>query len=308
VALPLGEADLRARARWRSRTPQDHGRCRRAGLSGQPAITPFLGAEFIPSLDEGAIAMQIWRCRRISLEQSNAHLAPSREGDCSRSSLTRSTPSSRDRARRDRDRSDGGRDQRHLHHAEPPRSGGSTARRSSSRRSKRAVTNVPGAIFSFSQPIELRVSELISGVRSDVAVQIYGDDLAMLKKKADEVVRAPPEGAGRGEVKAEQTTGLPVLRMRIDRRADRAATASTPRRSSTWSRPWGASVAGTVLEGQTRFRCSRCASAGGARRASSASGTCALPAPPRAAARRLVPLSQLAEIDHRRRPGADQPR
>ena len=48
---------------------------------------------------------------------------------------------------------------------------------------------VPGAIVSFSQPIELRVAELISGVRSDVAIKLFGDDLDLLKDKADEMVR-----------------------------------------------------------------------------------------------------------------------
>ena len=57
--------------------------------------------------------------------------------------------------------------------------------------------NVAGATFSYSQPIELRVSELISGVRSDIAVHIYGDDLGLLKQKADDVVRVLRESPGR---------------------------------------------------------------------------------------------------------------
>ena len=78
---------------------------------------------------------------------------------------------------------------------------------------------VPGAIFSYSQPIELRVQELISGVRSDVAVHIYGDDLKLLKQKADEVVRALSKVPGAADVKAEQTQGLPLMRVQVDREA-----------------------------------------------------------------------------------------
>jgi cobalt-zinc-cadmium resistance protein CzcA len=60
------------------------------------AITPFLGTEFIPRLDEGAIAMQIWRLPSISLEQSN-RISPKPRKYCAKSSPRRSTPSSRDR-------------------------------------------------------------------------------------------------------------------------------------------------------------------------------------------------------------------
>ena len=76
---------------------------------------------------------------------------------------------------------------------------------------------VPGAVFSYSQPIQLRVSELISGTRSDVAIKIYGDDLNTLKQKADEVARIVKTVDGSADVKAEQVIGLPTLRVRLDR-------------------------------------------------------------------------------------------
>jgi len=112
--------------------------------------------------------------------------------------------------------------------------------------------NVPGAIFSYSQPIELRVQELISGVRSDVAVHIYGDDLDLLKEKADEVVRVLQEIAGAADVKAEQTQGLPLLRVRVDRAAIARYGINASRVLDVIETVGGKRV-GTVLEGQKRF-------------------------------------------------------
>jgi len=78
---------------------------------------------------------------------------------------------------------------------------------------------LPGSMFSFSQPIELRVSELISGVRSDVALKIYGPDLATLARVADRAVAVLSKVPGAADVKAQQIAGLPVLRLQIDRAA-----------------------------------------------------------------------------------------
>ena len=52
------------------------------------------------------------------------------------------------------------------------------------------LNKIPGIAFSFSQPIQLRVAELISGVRSDVAIKLFGEDLDVLKEKADEIAKA----------------------------------------------------------------------------------------------------------------------
>jgi cobalt-zinc-cadmium resistance protein CzcA len=155
---------------------------------------------------------------------------------------------------------------------------------------------VPGAIFSFSQPIELRVSELVSGVRSDVAVQIYGDDLGLLKRKADEVVRAVRRVPGAADVKAEQTTGLPMLRVRIDRRAA-ARYGVDAEDVLEVVQAVGGVPAGVVLEGERRFLLQ-------ARFAPEVRDTLErirdlrVAAPPGSPGgpRRLIPLSQVADV------------
>ncbi|HEY0060645.1 MAG TPA: CusA/CzcA family heavy metal efflux RND transporter [Telluria sp.] len=83
------------------------------------------------------------------------------------------------------------------------------------------VAQLPGNSYEFSQPIQLRVNELISGVRSDVAVKLFGDDLDVLNAKAAEVAASLAKVAGAAEVKAEQSTGLPMLQIQINR--ERAA-------------------------------------------------------------------------------------
>ena len=79
------------------------------------------------------------------------------------------------------------------------------------------AAQVPGNNYEFSQPIQLRFNELISGVRSDVAVKIFGDDNDVLNKSAAEVAEVLQAIPGASEVKVEQTTGLPVLTVNIDR-------------------------------------------------------------------------------------------
>jgi len=83
--------------------------------------------------------------------------------------------------------------------------------------SKALEDGVPNASFSFSQPIELRVAELISGVRSDIAIKLFGDDLDMLKKSAGEISRVVSQVRGADDVKVEATTGLPQLQIKTDR-------------------------------------------------------------------------------------------
>lgn len=79
------------------------------------------------------------------------------------------------------------------------------------------VAKLPGNRYEFSQPIQLRFNELISGVRSDVAVKVFGDDQAVLERTAENIAAVLRDVPGASEVKVEQTTGLPMLTVDIDR-------------------------------------------------------------------------------------------
>ncbi|GAB7542106.1 CusA/CzcA family heavy metal efflux RND transporter [Cupriavidus sp. 8B] len=79
------------------------------------------------------------------------------------------------------------------------------------------LATLPGNKYEFSQPIQLRFNELISGVRSDVAVKIFGDDNAVLEDTAQKVATVLQAIPGATEVKVEQTSGLPMLTVDVDR-------------------------------------------------------------------------------------------
>ncbi|AJG23704.1 CusA/CzcA family heavy metal efflux RND transporter [Cupriavidus basilensis] len=79
------------------------------------------------------------------------------------------------------------------------------------------LATIPGNRYEFSQPIQLRFNELISGVRSDVAVKIFGDDNAVLEDTAQKVATVLRAVPGATEVKVEQTSGLPMLTVDVDR-------------------------------------------------------------------------------------------
>jgi cobalt-zinc-cadmium resistance protein CzcA len=111
----------------------------------------------------------------------------------------------------------------------------------------------PGNGLSFTQPIEMRFNELIAGVRSDVAVKLFGDDLALLARKGQEMARVLATVNGAADVRLEQTTGLPMVRIVVDR--DRCARygISVGDVLDTVEAARAGKVVGTVFEGQRRF-------------------------------------------------------
>ena len=80
-----------------------------------------------------------------------------------------------------------------------------------------AVGKVPGNNYEFTQPIQMRFNELLSGVRSDVAVKVFGDDMEVMNATAAEIAEVLEQVPGAADVKVEQTTGLPMLTLSIDR-------------------------------------------------------------------------------------------
>ena len=215
-------------------------------------LVPFLGAEFIPRLDEGAIAMQIWRLPSVSLEKSNeisSHVERVLKEDFPEIETIVS------RTGRPEIATDPmGVEISDTYLILKPKD---TWRFRTKEALIEAIDEtlkekVSGAIFSYSQPIELRVSELIAGVRSDVGIKIFGDDLEQMKQKADEVARLIGRVPGAADVKAEQVIGLPTMRIRIDRDAIARYGINAEDVLEVIETIGGKQV-GTVLEGQKRF-------------------------------------------------------
>ncbi|MFM8284560.1 MAG: efflux RND transporter permease subunit [Planctomycetaceae bacterium] len=113
-------------------------------------------------------------------------------------------------------------------------------------------TEVPSNSYGFTQPIELRVQELVAGVRSDVGLSLYGDDLTMLKAEGDKIARALNKVPGAADVQAQQIAGLPYVRV-IVRRDAIARYGINAKAILDAVSVIGGRVVGEVFEGQRRF-------------------------------------------------------
>jgi cobalt-zinc-cadmium resistance protein CzcA len=115
------------------------------------------------------------------------------------------------------------------------------------------VKLLPGNNYEFSQPIQMRFNELISGVRSDVAVKVYGDDFEQMRQTAQAVARALSEVRGATAVKVEQTEGLPMMNVTIDRAAISRHGLNVADVQDVIAAAVGGREAGQVFEGDRRF-------------------------------------------------------
>jgi cobalt-zinc-cadmium resistance protein CzcA len=115
------------------------------------------------------------------------------------------------------------------------------------------LAKLPGQNYEFSQPIQLRFNELISGVRADVAVKVFGDDMAQLNASAAQIAGVLRELPGAGEVNVEQTTGLPMLSVEIDREKAARYGLNVQDIQDMLATAIGGREAGTLFEGDRRF-------------------------------------------------------
>ncbi len=215
-------------------------------------IAPFLGAEFIPRLDEGSIALQAWRLPSVSLEES-VRSSGMIEKVLKRMPEVQTVVSRTGRAEIATDPM--GVEISDIYvilNPEDEWPAPKTREELIAEMDEALNVGVAGAQFSYSQPIELRVQELIAGVRSDVAITIFGEDLDTLKRLGDDVVRVVSKVPGAADTKAEQVAGLPYLRVIIDREAI-ARYGMNARQVLDTVEALGGRTVGEVLEGQRRF-------------------------------------------------------
>ena len=116
-----------------------------------------------------------------------------------------------------------------------------------------AVQKIPGNNYEFTQPIQMRFNELISGVRTDVAVKVHGDDLDVMNGVGKQIEAALKAIPGAADVKVEQTTGLPVLTVRPDREALARHGLALAEVQALVSTALGGTTVGQVFEGDRRF-------------------------------------------------------
>mmetsp|Transcript_22119 Transcript_22119/g.86988 ORF Transcript_22119/g.86988 Transcript_22119/m.86988 type:complete len:1057 (+) Transcript_22119:4676-7846(+) len=118
---------------------------------------------------------------------------------------------------------------------------------------KAEVEKMPGQNYEFSQPIQLRFNELISGVRSDVAVKVFGDDMDVMNNAAGRIAAVLKGISGATEVNIEQTTGLPMLSVQIDREKTARYGLNVQDVQDTLATAVGGKEGGTMFEGDRRF-------------------------------------------------------
>lgn len=115
------------------------------------------------------------------------------------------------------------------------------------------VNQIPGNNSEFSQPIELRFNELISGVRSDIGVKIFGDDMQILNQEAEKIAQQLRSIPGASEVKVEQTDGLPLLNVDVDHALAAQYGLSVKSIQDIVAASIGGQSVGQILQGDRRF-------------------------------------------------------
>ncbi|MGY0392203.1 CusA/CzcA family heavy metal efflux RND transporter [Bizionia sp. KMM 8389] len=118
---------------------------------------------------------------------------------------------------------------------------------------KEAVSVVPGVNFEFTQPIEMRFNELLTGVREDVAIKLFGDDLGILAAKADEIGKLIANVKGVADFKVEATTGQPQISINYDRNKLAQYGLSVKTLNTIVEASFAGGQAGVVFEGERRF-------------------------------------------------------
>jgi heavy metal efflux system protein len=223
-------------------------------LGGSLALFPLLGTEFVPALEEGSIMLRVTFAPSTGLDEATAAatrleqmvLADFGEDEIELlvSKIGRAEVGGDPEPVNNVEIYMGLRDQEEW-------------RYDSKAELVEAVENTlseyPGVSLNFSQPIATRVDELLSGVRAQLAIKLFGDDLDLLKENADEIVRVVSRIEGAADVQAEQVSGQPQLQVEVDRDVIARYGLNVDDVLELVETAVGGEEAGQVFEGQRRF-------------------------------------------------------
>ena len=118
---------------------------------------------------------------------------------------------------------------------------------------KDAVSTIPGVNYEFTQPIEMRFNELLEGIREDIAIKIYGEDINVLASKADEITKIIAGTEGIGDMRAEATSGLPQMTIKYNRNKLAQYGVSIDQLNTMVQSAFAGGYAGVIFEGEKRF-------------------------------------------------------
>lgn len=116
-----------------------------------------------------------------------------------------------------------------------------------------AVSDIPGNNYEFTQPIQMRFNELIAGIRSDVAVKVFGDDMDVLFQQGSKISRLLESIPGASDIRVEQVTGLPMLSIDLDRSKLSQFGINLRDAQETIGTAIGGEIAGQLIQGDKRF-------------------------------------------------------
>lgn len=179
-------------------------------------VLSFIGTEFIPVMDEGAFDMDVQLLPGVSLDKAleinrligeKLRQFPELETVVSRTGQTGISVEAR------------GVDKTGYVGVLKPRSEWKNAedREELTNKMREAIATIPGIGFGFSQPIQCRIDELVAGTRAQLIVKLFGEDMQVLKEKADEIARVISHIDGATDLVVEQVAGQPYLTVNVDR-------------------------------------------------------------------------------------------
>lgn len=220
-------------------------------LVGGAALIPFIGREFVPIMDEGTIVVNLVRLPSVSLSESLKIT-----GEVER--LLLGIPDVRSVISRT-GANELGTDPMGMELSDmyvflkPEAEWQAKSKTEIEEQVRRRLGQVPGVAFGLSQPIAMRVDELVSGIRSQVAVKLFGDDLETLRVKADEISRVLRQVRGISDLRVEQVSGLYYLKLDIDRAKIARHGINVAEITEAIEAVGGGIAAGEIFEGQWRF-------------------------------------------------------
>lgn len=222
-------------------------------LGNAAFLATRLGTEFVPRLNEGAVVINTVRLASVSLDESI------RYGTRIEQALLGAFPDEIERVWSRTGTAEVATDPMGIELTDvfvtlTPRAGWTRAATQDELvvAMEEALSVLPGMNLVFTQPIEMRVNEMVAGVRSDLGVKLFGDDLDRMRDKAAEIEAILEATEGAADVSVEQVTGLPILRATVDR--DATARHGMPARDvlRTIEAVGGLDV-GQLVEGERRF-------------------------------------------------------
>ena len=218
---------------------------------GSLLLVPFIGREFVPAMDEGSIVINILRLPSIALEDSlDITTVVERELMKLPEVKTVVTRTGTDEIGTD----PMGPELSDVFIALQPREKWRFKTKAEIQdRMREAIENIPGIAFIFSQPIQMRVDELVSGVRAQIAVKLFGEDMKVLQEKASQITAVLKNIRGVADLRVQQIAGQYYLEIKADRRAMARYGINIADLNEVVEIIRAGRVATEVIEGQRRF-------------------------------------------------------